>query len=644
MINRHQVSPISLVGSSSTSNLLMLSGNDNKLQLAPSDEKTSPDTSQLISFLNDGLVEAAKEEKNSDVGMVKLRRSSSTTDVDWASRVNFRRCGITSAILKEEDLIQSTADHENSQDASNTGKARLTSLKKLGSLYREFDQLDDEYFEKARSSRRHPIKYIDEDETDKANGSQQSSTMPTSKSVTLDEKYINSKFKYATELRQSTQSKMENGSNIVLERIMKFEGNTGANNMLNGKTSENESSSSITSVTSLTNETQSTEAVSKVKSISKNWEMMVAANSSRNGSTSSGNSSVCNTPRSTPLNIVTSIKPNRFTDSNFDSTISSSSNSNLVSPNIINMMNKDLDDAHFDRSASTSDNEHSSKDDGFETQSNASLSQKSDSVTIKIKNTEESNTSKNELLININTEEKNGQASVKSDDSIADSNAVVLSPDGKPGNKSKDIPKPKQAQQQTIVTITTRSRKKSTGPNGTTVVRPLSTSISTLITSKKLPKSSQINLSISATKSGMSVADRGSKKKAGSTLALHLVETASTKAKRANAGTTQPASVIAQNVQSSQVNPSHYVSSSNLSMVQQQQTTTTTTQQNQKYSKIWTKKSNSSMMSASLLATSTSSISTSTTTISNPHNHQHTHYPPNMTQSVFERLSKTTKK
>ena len=148
------------------------------------------------------------------------------------------------------------------------------------------------------------------------------------------------------------------------------------------------------------------ESPSKVKSLSKNWEMMATHNSNITPNITA----TIHATQAKQINVVTNsagLKLDRFL---LDSTLSSNSNSNFASPNPHNnTLDKLQMNSDFVSSSSSSDNEQSSKDDGFETQSNASVSQKSDTVTIKITETEiiEKKVSDlNEYLININTNNK----------------------------------------------------------------------------------------------------------------------------------------------------------------------------------------------------------------------------------------------
>ncbi len=502
LINRHFTHSLSnsAVNASSTSNL----------NTATELESTSPETSQLLNFLNIGLEmnnqreqqqqqkllttassfnissndckQNEEYEQTSNSGFVKLRRSSSIADVaDANARLSYRR-GITSAILKEEEA-SSSADLSISNDnnkSQNNEKAlngrnprRLSSLKKLGSLYREFDELDDEYFEKNRTKKNKPnIKYIDESDSE----ANRSSSVQATEKVTnktgktdLDESYINSKFKYTSELRNS---------NLVLDRIMKFE----------NKADVNDSASPNNRSLNETSEEKQT-VPNKVKSLSKNWEII----SSRSSNPNSLNNSISN---SKPLQIETAEKMTGLKSGKFamlDSTMSSNS-SNVASPNPLASQKLRLN-SEFVSSSTSSDNEHSSKDDGFETQSNASLSQKSDTVTIKIQKAEKSGTSDSsvadlgELLININTSGQEKLSSSDETDDLAKPKFETFSCTAQDSKQNESLNcgqnRPKQ---QTIVTITTRSRKKSVqaGSNNRTSggARPQSTSITTSITKK----------------------------------------------------------------------------------------------------------------------------------------------------------------
>jgi hypothetical protein len=585
----HSLSNSAVNGSqhrSSTSNLLA-NTTDNM-------ESTSPETSQLLSFLNNGLEINTKlltttassfhinsgecfskkeeneeetrcyEQKSAETkstSFVKLRRSSSIADVTEASSRHSYRRGITSAILKEEETTLAASDSSNEQNssnksdedgaaaaaASNGGKntRRLSSLKKLGSLYREFDELDDEYFEKSRAKKNtssSTIKYIDENLDMQPKVATTKNTVVARKTASsttdLDESYINAKFKYTAELR--------NGSNLVLDRIMKFEhkaevsasadsASSPCNRSMNNESEllnhQDKSSSFSSSSSSSSSAVKLVVAANKVKSLSKNWEML----SSRHNSNSNSLNSSMNIGGK-PLQIETTIQGKQQMAEKFallDSTISSNSSS-LASPNHVTesktklrLNSEFISSSSSSSSGTSSDNEHSSKDDGFETQSNASLSQKSD-TTLPVKLTQSNAENKrssessvldlNQLLINMNSSSTSGEVnsarkaatkgSVDYDDDECNNEdqpkfetfsctaAQAQEGEAKQSELNTNNQRHAKQQQQNIVTITTttRSRKKSSAQagcssssshrNGGSSMRPQSTSITTSITKK----------------------------------------------------------------------------------------------------------------------------------------------------------------
>jgi hypothetical protein len=373
-----------------------------------------------------------------------------------------RRRGITSASLadeQEQDENDGQQSDKNQNNDKNSSSPRLSGLKKLGSLYREFEHDDEEYFEKIKSKRSTTTTTAKSSDTNmtKTNNNKMlslnkiSEEKPMTTAVQtelLDEMYINHRLKLASELQLHRQQ----GSNLVLDRIMKFEEQSKA---------------------------------AAIKDDDKNKLNVVAK---------------------TGIRLEKFLLINTNSSSSSISMTSSNSNSNMVSPSH-QEENKQRVNSEFMTCASSSD-EHSSKDDGFETQSNASKSEEVE---------------------------------------------IITSPTQHMKNKENDDDDKYKEEEEAL----NRSRKKLTNPMTNTInnIRPVSSSTSNVRKSvaPRLSYSTKRDNNNSFMKLAMHHQDNGSqnknqptmtttnlnlslndihKKKSGS--ALYLNDTASTKAKRAS--------------------------------------------------------------------------------------------------------------
>ena len=283
-----------------------------------------------------------------DLDKVIMRRSSSNSETDLSNKVSYKnRREINSVMVLAEEAEDSNLSRSQSKSSS-----RLSGLKKLGSLYKTFqDEID--YNPTRRSSIAKPEQMPTEN-ADGLNEEEQALVcslpppIPTSFHQSLNR---NSKLRHTIMYHQASfHDKFAHDaalpSNIVSNRIMKFE-------------------SQHSSPTELSNDSVSQmEAVSgpqqKVKSLSKNWEQMTSK---------CGTTSACQLARANcSFSVVEQIE--KFNSNNL---IQLKQQQQELSCN-----NK----ARVNSGCTTcSDDNEASKDDGFETQSNASSSQTSDSLT-----------------------------------------------------------------------------------------------------------------------------------------------------------------------------------------------------------------------------------------------------------------------
>lgn len=466
---------------------------------------------------------------------VILRRSSSTSECDLiCNKFNFRnRREIASAVLHEEstnnnsscDLNESTLSQSTRSQSKSSN--RLSGLKKLGTLYKTFED-DDFNVSKNRKS------IYKNDQSDYCLNSSTNTIDIDSAQFYSPQQNPNIKSNLDAK-RALFETKLISNSNlgsnvtpclsssIVTNRIMKFETQrqTSSESMLenncvkkinsvkmqslessslSSSICENEKSSSIYSSLSsspvpklLTGDNWTSnylEKQQKVKSLSKNWELIANKNNAKNSE---------KTFNTRPTKVIEKIE-------------------RLNSTNLIQLISQqqqqDLGDLINSSSGNSSDDNETSKDDGFETQSNASSSQACDTNSVQsIKLTDTSNQQIDMEVDNL----------TKTSHEIVSAFKPINNTENKTENESEDKAESRSNNKKlnTIVTIVTKGKTIS----ATVMKRPSKCS------QERNESNLQLNSSMSSNHIGSM--DEASKRKSGSMLGLYLSDTASTKARKA---------------------------------------------------------------------------------------------------------------
>ena len=534
------------------------------LNVQPSIDEIPRDSSIKESSLE--TTETASAEQECENSIVTLRRSSSISEVDLNAKFNFRRRReITSAILPEEST------EESQERIQSRSSCRLSGLKKLGSLYKTFEE--DEY---TFNSRQKPTNSGNNDVDDKECNENELKSSLDAKRAIFEKKsndltfhrgsLVISDSSSSNDLSKETEgscllsrnSKIRHSmihtssvptsdfilNSIVSNRIMKFETQMftqpsnpvptveptfsrnfpappllkKSDNPIRVETDNTSTSNSI--CTSPVLKFTPIEVQQKVKSLSKNFELIAHKNAIE----------PTNQP---PSSTVPKARPSTFIEKieKFNQVIQIFPEENLSASNLASPSPHDLDKDRIDEN-------ETSKDDGFETQSNASSSQTSDcanqpSRTITeqfapIEPAPKPNPAPEEIAF---TDIKSSQQVRMSMESVADSiatikpNEIVKERKSGEDKKNKGDSKNRNSKQiSTIVTIVT-TRNKTAKPN------LINGSSSNKKSSKPVMSTSTKQLSSIFGASEMNF-NEANKKKSGSMSGLYLSETTSTKAKK----------------------------------------------------------------------------------------------------------------
>jgi len=465
---------------------------------------------------------------------VPLRRCSSTSECDLSyNRLNFRnRREITSAVLHEEATNESETMYSDETTTRSQSKSstRLSGLKKLGSLYKTFE---DDDFKLKRTTTTTTISNIKTNEQEIND-----SNMQTSSVTNLNDLHKTGSIKSNLEAKRALFENNKSTSNllvnslsssslascivapsIVTNRIMKFEtqkessnnNNKKVNNsVINNKTNQsNELTTSVSFCSSFSSSISETNELfsplssspktasdnwtsnyldkqQKVKCLSKNWELIANKNNqlNKNDLTTKSN------------NIMRSVK--------LEQMISNNSNNNLIQ-----LMSQSVEekDSLNDGSGNNSDDNEGSKDDGFETQSdtNSVQSIKLNDVPLPANNSDSDENNCTHTIKDIN-----------SNNNLEDSTTLISEIEN--NNKNNDFTNISvQKVQDSSYEIVSGKHKPVTNRKST------------------LNKNKSNNLNKKSSKSNLenNQIDETTKKKSGSTLGLYLTDTASTKARKA---------------------------------------------------------------------------------------------------------------
>lgn len=462
---------------------------------------------------------------------VPLRRCSSTSECDLSyNRLNFRnRREITSAVLHEEATNESETMYSDETTIRSQSKSstRLSGLKKLGSLYKTFE--DDDFKLKSTTTTTISNSKTNEQEINESN-------MQTSSVTNLNDLHKTGSIKSNLEAKRALFENNKSTSNllvnslsssslascivapsIVTNRIMKFEtqkesSNNNNNNkkvnnsVINNKTNQsNELTTSVSFCSSLSSSISETNELfsplssspktasdnwtsnyldkqQKVKSLSKNWELIANKNNqlNKNDLTTKSN------------NITRSVK--------LEQTISNNSNNNFIQ---LMSQSAEEKDSLNDGSGNNSDDNEGSKDDGFETQSDTNSVQ-----SIKLNDVP--------LPANNSDSDENNCTHTINNNNLEDSSTLITETEN--NNKNNDF-----------TNISVQKVQDSSSELVSGKHKPVTNRKSTL----NKNKSNNLNKKSSKSNYENNQIDETTKKKSGSTLGLYLTDTASTKARKA---------------------------------------------------------------------------------------------------------------
>jgi hypothetical protein len=461
---------------------------------------------------------------------VPLRRCSSTSECDLSyNRLNFRnRREITSAVLHEEATNESETMYSDETTTRSQSKSstRLSGLKKLGSLYKTFE---DDDFKLKRTTTTISNSKTNEQEINESN-------MQTSSVTNLNDLHKTGSIKSNLEAKRALFENNKSTSNllvnslsssslascivapsIVTNRIMKFEtqkesSNNNNNNkkvnnsVINNKTNQsNELTTSVSFCSSFSSSMSETNELfsplssspktasdnwtsnyldkqQKVKSLSKNWELIANKNNqlNKNDLTTKSN------------NIMRSVK--------LEQMISNNSNNNLIQ---LMSQSAEEKDSLNDGSGNNSDDNEGSKDDGFETQSDTNSVQ-----SIKLNDVP--------LPVNNSDSDENNCTHTINNNNLEDSSILITETEN--NNKNNDF-----------TNISVQKVQDSSSELVSGKHKPVTNRKSTL----NKNKSNNLNKKSSKSNYENNQIDETTKKKSGSTLGLYLTDTASTKARKA---------------------------------------------------------------------------------------------------------------